>query len=65
MKYVETQNQITDIFTKPLAGDQFVKLRRDLEILDLNAIDVCENSFLPLQVCTYFWAVLIFGPSLM
>lgn len=36
MEYVETYNQIDDIFTKPHAEGQF--LRRDLGMLDLNAI---------------------------
>ena len=32
--FVDTQNQLADIFTKPLAKDAFFKIRRELRILD-------------------------------
>ena len=36
LEYVNTENQIADIFTKPLNEQTFVKLRRDLGICSLN-----------------------------
>ena len=32
--FVDTHNQLADIFTKPLAREQFYKIRRELGILD-------------------------------
>jgi hypothetical protein len=32
--FVDTHNQLTDIFTKPLAKEPFYKIRRELGILD-------------------------------
>ena len=32
--FVDTQNQLTDIFIKPLAKDAFFKIHRELGILD-------------------------------
>lgn len=32
--FVDTHNQLVDIFTKPLAKEPFYKIRRELGILD-------------------------------
>lgn len=32
--FVDTHNQLADIFTKPLAKEPFFKIRRELGILD-------------------------------
>jgi hypothetical protein len=32
--FVDTHNQLADIFTKPLAKEPFYKIRRELGILD-------------------------------
>ena len=32
--FVDTHNQLADIFTKPLAKEQFLKIRRELGILN-------------------------------
>ena len=32
--FVDTHNQLADIFTKPLAREPFYKIRRELGILD-------------------------------
>ena len=36
IEYVDSLNQIADIFTKPLNEAQFVKIRRELGMLDEN-----------------------------
>ena len=36
--FVDTHNQLADIFTKPLAREPFFKIRRELGILDENDI---------------------------
>jgi len=33
-EYVDTKYQLADIFTKPLPSDSFLKIRRELGILD-------------------------------
>jgi len=33
--FVKIENQLADLFTKPLAGDRFNKLRTELGILDM------------------------------
>ena len=33
LEYIDTNNQLADIFTKPLKEDVFVRLRRELGIL--------------------------------
>ncbi|MCH88858.1 putative gag-pol polyprotein [Trifolium medium] len=38
-EYVDTTNQLADIFTKPLASDPFHKISRDLGILDLKSVE--------------------------
>ena len=39
IKFVKTENQLADLFTKPLARDRFNKLRIELGILDIkNAV---------------------------
>ena len=37
--YIDTENQLADIFTKPLAEDRFNYLRREVGILDVNNIN--------------------------
>jgi hypothetical protein len=34
VSFVETHNQLADIFTKPLPKESFYKIRRELGILD-------------------------------
>jgi len=36
--FVKTENQLTDLFTKPLARDRFNKLRTELGVLDMKNI---------------------------
>ena len=35
LEFIKTENQIADIFTKPLNENSFIKLRRDLGIMSL------------------------------
>ena len=35
LEFINTENQIADIFTKPLNENNFIKLRRDLGIMSL------------------------------
>ena len=35
VEYIDTQNQLADIFTKPLNKERFYTLRNDLSILDI------------------------------
>ena len=35
---VDTLNQLADIFTKPLNEDQFCKIRRELDMIDVNDV---------------------------
>ena len=37
LDYINTEDQIADIFTKPLREDRFCYLRRELGIIDINA----------------------------
>ena len=37
LEYVSTENQVADIFTKPLSEDRFCDLRRELGMIDVNA----------------------------
>ena len=36
--FVKTENQLADLFTKPLARDKFNKLRTELGVLDMKNI---------------------------
>jgi len=36
IEYVDTKNQLANIFTKPLAKDIFFELRRDFGILEVS-----------------------------
>jgi len=36
--FVKTENQLVDLFTKPLARDRFNKLRIELGILDMKNV---------------------------
>jgi len=36
--FVKTENQLADLFIKPLARDKFNKLRTELGILDMNNV---------------------------
>ena len=38
IEHVDTLNQLTDIFTKPLNVDQFCKIRRELGMIDVNDV---------------------------
>ena len=37
LDYINTKDQIVDIFTKPLREDKFYSLRRELGMIDINA----------------------------
>ena len=37
LEHVSTENQVADIFTKPLSEDRFCDLRRELGMIDVNA----------------------------
>ena len=37
LEHVSTENQVADIFTKPLSEDRFCNLRRELGMIDVNA----------------------------
>ena len=37
LDYVNTEDQIVDIFTKPLIEENLCSLRRDLGLIDINA----------------------------
>ena len=38
IKFVKTENQLADLFSKPLARDRFNKLRTELGILDMKNV---------------------------
>ena len=38
LEFIPTNQQVTDIFTKPLSEEQFIKLRRDLGICKLDCL---------------------------
>lgn len=38
ISFIDTQNQLVDIFTKPLSRDAFYKIRRELGILSEDEI---------------------------
>ena len=37
LDYINIEDQIADIFTKPLREDRFCSLRRELEMIDIDA----------------------------
>jgi len=39
LEFVDTKNQLTDIFTKPLPKDSFNTIRRELGLLDASDLD--------------------------
>jgi len=39
LKFVDTKNQLADIFTKPLPKETFFAIRRELGLLDINDLD--------------------------
>ena len=39
LEFVDTKNQLTDIFTKPLPKDSFYTIRRELGLLDASDLD--------------------------
>ena len=38
VSYVETENQLADIFTKPLPEPRFVKLRREINVISIQML---------------------------
>ena len=44
IKFVKTENQLADLFTKPLARDRINKLRTELGILDIKNVVWCVCS---------------------
>ena len=38
LEHINTENQIAKIFTKPLSEDRFYPLRRELGMIDINAL---------------------------
>ena len=39
LEFVDTKNQLVDIFTKPLPKDSFYTIRRELGLLDASDLD--------------------------
>ena len=39
LEFVDTKNQLADIFTKPLPKETFFSIRRELGLLDINDLD--------------------------
>ena len=39
LEFVDTKNQLADIFTKPLPKENFFAIRRELGLIDLNNLD--------------------------
>jgi len=39
LEFVDTKNQLADIFTKPLPKETFFAIRRELGLLDINDLD--------------------------
>ena len=50
IQFVKTENQLVDLFTKPLASDRFNKLRTELGILDMKNVVRCFFSMLILCI---------------
>ena len=38
IEFVDTHNQLVDIFTKPLSEDQFCKIRRELGMINVHDV---------------------------
>ena len=39
LEFVDTKNQLADIFTKPLPKENFFAIRRELGLIDLNNLE--------------------------
>ena len=39
LEFVDTKNQLADIFTKPLSKETFFAIRRELGLLDVSDLD--------------------------
>ena len=39
LEFVDTKNQLVDIFTKPLPKENFFAIRRELGLIDLNNLE--------------------------
>ena len=50
IQFVKTENQLADLFTKPLTRDRFSKLRTGLVILDMKNIFLCVFGMLILCI---------------
>ena len=50
VEYIDTQHQLADIFTKPLARERFYTLRNELGILDIT----CSHSLCLVNCCPIF-----------
>jgi hypothetical protein len=59
--YVSTENQLADIFTKPLDESTFCKLRSELNVLDSRNLDwfIAYMCFMPLIMFLYAFCCLI------
>ena len=44
LEFVSTKDQLAEIFTKPLSGEQFVDIRRQLGVISLRSNDCLMNS---------------------
>ena len=38
IEFIDTHNQLVDIFTKPLSEDQFCKIRKELSMIDVHGV---------------------------
>jgi hypothetical protein len=59
--YVSTENQLADIFTKPLDESTFCRLRSELNVLDSWNLDwfIAYMCFMPLIMFLYAFCYLI------
>jgi len=59
VKFVETNKQLANIFTKPLPNDRFFLLRNELGILDSHNISFfflcCPTLFVKTNMGKYIW----------
>ena len=53
LDYINTEDQIADIFTKPLREDRFCYLRKELGIIDINAL--IDHFVLVCVECIIAW----------